>query len=371
MESLQIGKTRLYELKNSYCGAMDEKRGDEWMPGLSGGRHYPVWPEEVRNFLRSVLSAGSNADRYSYAFAAAEAGRRFGVVLDRSQVRRWAIAQGMKNFRQKPHVSPHTRRWQRTSIGELWQLDATPDYFLGRENPQLHLLDMLDDCSRVQTGCGLYRRECIEAYLHLFYGAFSRFGLPLQVYVDKAGFFNSTVPGNMTSLEERLNFYGVSFILANSPEAKGKIERVHQVWQDRLPKSFRHEGFGADTSMEVLNDHIGDLVDYRNVFEVHREIGMTPQDAWDKAVAEGRNKLRIPPKDGWWELVWSTRSGVVIGPRGKVEVDGFRCPTGCPNGTRAFLYRHVDGSVSIALNKPSKKEPPKVVFTTNKRMRGS
>lgn len=367
MEDLGIGKTRLYELRTSFLAAKASGKADEWMPGTSGGDHSPDWPGEVCSFLRDVLSKGSNAERYSYAFAAAEAGRRFGFQIDRAQVRKWAMAHGIKNFRQRPRVSPHARRWQRTSIGELWQLDATPDYFLGHGNPQLHLIDMLDDCSRVQVGVGLYARECLEAYLHVFYGAFSRFGLPLQVYVDKARFFASG-DGNATVLERKLNFCGVSFILANSPEAKGKIERVHQVWQDRLPRSFAHEGFDASTPLEVLNAHAQSLVDYRNSFEIHREISMTPRAAWDGAVADGRNKLRPPPSDGWWELVWATRTGIVIGPRGRVLVDGRWCPTECPNGTRAFLYRHVDGSMSIALNKPTHSEPPKVVFTTNPRV---
>ena len=45
---------------------------------------------------------------------------------------------------------------------------------------------------------------------------------------------------------------------------------------------------------------------YRNGFEVHREIGMTPQEAWEKAIEEGRSKLRSIPRDGWWELVCSS-----------------------------------------------------------------
>ena len=364
MEDLGIGKTRLYELRTAYLNAKSGGVLGNWRPGVSGGNHLPAWPLEVQAFLREVLSKGSNAERFSYAFAAAEAGRRFGFPLGRAQVRKWALSQGIKSFRQRPHTSPHTRRWQRTSIGELWQMDATPDYFLGRANGQQHLIDLIDDCSRMQTGIGLYARECLESYIHLFYGAFTRFGLPLKIYVDKASFFNSG-DGNATVLERKLNFYDVSFILANSPEAKGKIERVHQVWQDRLPKSFAHERFDSDTPLEVLNRHAQALADYRNGFEIHREIGKTPQTAWNDAIAEGRNKLRPIPSDGWWELVWSMRTGIVIGPRGRILVDGLWCPTGCPNGTRAFLYRHVDGSISIALNKPTHSGPPKVVFTTN------
>lgn len=155
MEDLGIGRTRLYELRTAYLSARAGGVLGSWSPGVSGGNHLPVWPLEVQAFLREVLSRGSDSERFSYAFAAAEAGRRFGFPLDRAQVRKWALARGIKSFRQRPHVSPHTRRWQRTSIGELWQMDATPDYFLGRENGQQHLIDLIDDCSRMQTGIGL------------------------------------------------------------------------------------------------------------------------------------------------------------------------------------------------------------------------
>ncbi|MBR3925016.1 MAG: hypothetical protein IKJ45_18000 [Kiritimatiellae bacterium] len=59
--------------------------------------------------------------------------------------------------------------------------------------------------------------------------------------------------------------------------------------------------------MDEINDHVDRLVDYRNGFEVHREIGMTPQEAWGKAIAEGRSKLRWFHKTGGGNL--SGRSG--------------------------------------------------------------
>ena len=151
------------------------------------------------------------------------------------------------------------RRWQRQSVGELWQLDATPDYFLGRDNPPLNLIDMIDDCSRMQVGCRLYRSECVNAYLDLFYRAFTRYGLPLEIYVDRASFFKGE-DGNLTQLGRRLKLYGVSFVFANTPEAKGKIERVHQVWQDRLPAYAAREGVTGEFQLEVEPSGVGDAL---------------------------------------------------------------------------------------------------------------
>ena len=370
MADLQVGKTRLYELKASFLAARAAGTADSWVPGTSGGDHAAPWPEAEQRFLRRVLSPCGETRRYSYAFAASELGRLFGHSVDRGQVRHWAIDHGIKIAVPKPRPPAHVRRWQRRAVGELWQLDATPDRFLGGDGPVYQLLDMLDDCSRVQVGCRLYARECVPSYLDLFYGAFSRYGLPLEIYVDKAGFFRGE-NGELTQLGRRLKFFDISFVFANSPESKGKIERVHLVWQDRLPAYFGREGIGADTPLQTLNEHVASLVDHRNGFEVHREIGMTPDAAWDMAVREGRCKLRPVPQDGWWELVWSEWSRVTVGLRGRVPLDGRFCPTECASGTRVWLCRHIDGTVSVVLNKPEHKVRPVILFSNNPKVRKS
>jgi len=369
MESLQIGQSRLYDLRTSYLAAKAAGDGEAWEPGRSGGNHKPTWPDEEQRFLRRVLSPRGESKRYSYAFAASELGRRFGHEVDRGQVRHWAMENGIKVAVPGPRPPAHVRRWQRKAIGELWQLDATPDRFLGRGRPAYQLLDMLDDCSRVQVGCRLYLRECVRSYLDLFYRAFSRYGLPLEVYVDKAGFFRGE-NGELTQLGRRLKFYDVSFVFANAPESKGKIERIHLVWQDRLPAYFEREGIDIDTPLAAINDHVDALVDYRNGFEIHREIGMTPDEAWRKAIQEGRSKLRAIPQDGWWELVWSEWSRTVVGRRGRVSLaDGRFCPTECANGTKVWLCRHIDGTLSIVLNKPEHGVRPSILFSNNPKVR--
>ena len=369
MESLQIGQSRLYDLRTSYLAAKAAGDGETWEPGRSGGNHKPTWPDEEQRFLRRALSPCGEAKRYSYAFAASELGRRFGHEVDRGQVRHWAMENGIKVAVPGPRPPAHVRRWQRKAIGELWQLDATPDRFLGRGRPAYRLLDMLDDCSRVQVGCRLYLRECVRSYLDLFYRAFSRYGLPLEIYVDKAGFFRGE-NGELTQLGRRLKFYDVSFVFANAPESKGKIERIHLVWQDRLPAYFEREGIDIDTPLAAINDHVDALVDYRNGFEIHREIGMTPDEAWRKAIQEGRSKLRAIPQDGWWELVWSEWSRTVVCRRGRVSLaDGRFCPTECANGTKVWLCRHIDGTLSIVLNKPEHGVRPSILFSNNPKVR--
>ena len=370
MESLQIGKSQLYELRTSYLAAKAAGKGDEWVPGSSGGNHRPQWSEESQKFLRKVLCPGGDAKRYSYAFAASEVGRLHDLFVDRSQVRHWAIEHGLQAPARMPRPPAHVRRWQRKAIGELWQLDATPDYFLGRQNPSYSLIDMIDDCSRMQVGGRLYAHETVRSYLDVFYRSFNRFGMPLEIYVDKASFFRKD-DGTLTQLGKRLKFLDISFIFANSPEAKGKVERVHQVWQDRLPAYAASEGLTDETPIEDVNDHLGCLIDYRNGFEKHRDLGDTPLHAWENAVKEGRCKIRQPPTDGWWELIWSEWKGMMIGPRGRLVVGDTLCTTECANGTRVWCCHHLDGTISLVMNKPEKGTGPKIVFTNNPKIRKS
>ena len=112
-------------------------------------------------------------------------------------------------------------------------------------------------------------------------------------------------------------------------------------------------------------------MDYRNAYEEHRELRMSALEAWDKAIAEGRCKLRPTPRDGWWELVWAEWSRATVGPRGRLLVDGVLCTTECANGTRVWLCRHVDGTISLVLNKPDLSTIPQVVFTTNPKVKRS
>jgi hypothetical protein len=252
-------------------------------------------------------------------------------------------------------------------VGELWQLDATPEHWFGPEAPAYPLLDMLDDCSRLQVGCAIYRRENVPAYLHFFHGAFMEYGLPLEVYVDQAGIFTSNREDSVTRIGERLKFYDVSFVVANTPEAKGKVERIHQVWQDRLPPYFALNGLTPASDLEDVNRHIHALREHRNQREQHRELGMTPQTAWHEATTQGRNKLRPVPKEPWWNYVWSLWHPVTIAVGGRVHFGQDTFPTQAIPGTKAVLCEHLDGTLSILKERPDKQKLPVVLFTNRPR----
>jgi len=357
-ERLGVSRSRIYTLRTEYLHAKGSGKLKDWMPGISGGDRAPGFTSEVSQFLRNALREG-----YTYAFAASEIQRLFGISTTRSSVRRWAYTEGLVKEVRCVRTPAHTRRWQRINIGEVWQLDATPHHWFGNDYPTQPLFDMIDDASRLQVGIRLCHNERLGDYIDFLRCAFEKYGLPLSLYVDHASFFYSPKDGSLTALGGRLAFYGVSLLYATTPQAKGKVERIHQVWQDRLPSFFRVNNFTPESDIIQVNAAIETLSRHRNVYETHREIGMTPQKAWDSALESGNSKLRTVPKDPWWPYVWSLWRNVIVGVRGTVFYKDLSFPTQLPTGTKAILCEHASGHYSIIKELPDPSKMPIVVFT--------
>ena len=356
-EQLGLSRSRFYTLFADYLRACGRQKGPLWVPGTSGGDHTPAWPEPVISLLKKRLACSPPCP---YSFAASEALRLHSFKLDRAQVRRWAMENGLAH--PAPPKRPHApvRRWQRSQIGELWQLDASPHSWFPSCPLNFPMLNMLDDCSRVFVGSKLYGRELLLSYLDFLPAAFLLHGRPLQIYVDYHAMFFSQNPEALTQLGSALRFYDISLLYAPTPQAKGKVEREHQFWQGRLPPYFASEEI---TEIETANPHIEALRLHRNAHEIHRELGMTPQKAWDIAKKEKRSVLRPAPRCPWWPYVWSLRTSIKVGPDGRIPIGTQRLRIERPPGSKVTLCLHPTGHRSVLTEPPDKKQRPVLLFT--------
>jgi hypothetical protein len=354
---LGISTRRFRQLYQSYLEAVARHEEESWCPGTSGGHRRREVPKEVADLWLRFFKAKPPA---SYSFAASEALRRFDYSVDRATVRRWARSQQIAVRKMaKPDPAP-VRRWQCGKIGTLWQMDVSPHHWFSNDHTSRPLFDMLDDCSRLITGARLYERENLYGYIDFLPRAFEQYGLPLALYVDYHSFFFSQLPDALTYLGQALHFYDVTFRYAPTPQAKGKVERLHQLWQNRLPSLF-----AADAVGEIIkaNPILDELREHRNRREIHRELDRTPQSAWDAARREKRSDMRPCPRCPWWKYIWSMRADV------KVDVDRtvpagtqrYRLDT-CSPKTTLTRCEHRDGSFSFLLKPPQKGKKPIVVL---------
>jgi len=278
---------------------------------------------------------------------------------DRASVRRWALENHRAPDTRYKSVPKPVKRWQARDLGALWQYDASPHAWLPGNPDKQALLDLLDDATRYNTGARLYPSETLLAHFDFLPRAFQAHGLPLALYVDDHSFFYTHNPDAFTQLGQALHFYGVALRYAPPPQAKGKIERRHDYWQKRLPPLL-----AADQILELegANRLLDQLLPHANQYEIHRELGTTPQAARDLALSENRSVLRPTPACPWWPFVWSQQTRIRVDDDGTVPVGTQRQSIDAPPRTTVIRCLRPNGDVYYLRHAPNPKAKPEVLL---------
>lgn len=173
----------------------------------------------------------------------------FGINIPIETIRRWMTANDLWIPRAKRQKRPYQPRYNRDCFGELIQIDGSyHDWFEGRA-AKCCLLVYIDDA----TGKLLHLRFC-EAETTFDYMLSTRayieqYGKPLAFYSDKHSVFrvnqSSNKDTNITQFGRILSELNIDIIFANSPQAKGRVERANRTLQDRLIKEMRLEGINS------------------------------------------------------------------------------------------------------------------------------
>jgi len=355
-DELNLAHTRFYEIYSDYLKAGAQDSLQTWSPGLSGGDHRPDWPDPVVSLLTKLLSSKPPS---SYSAAASELHRRLNFTTNRASVRRWAIEHNLAPDTRFKATPKPVKRWQARDYGALWQYDASPHAWLPANPDKQVLLDLLDDATRLNTGARLYPRETLLAHLDFLSRVFLAHGLPLALYVDFHSFFFTNSPDAFTQLGAALHFYGVALRYAPTPQAKGKVERRHDYWQKRLPPLLAADDI---LDLENANRLLDQLRLHANQYEIHRELGTTPQAARTQALAQHRSVLRPAPACPWWPYVWSQQTRVRVGDDGMVPVGSLRQSIDAPPRSKVIRCLRPDGDIFYLRQAPDPKTKPVVLL---------
>lgn len=169
------------------------------------------------------------------------------LKLSDESVRQLMIAEDLWQPRKAKKVVVHQLRERRACFGELIQIDGSPhDWFEGRA-PACVLLVFIDDATGQLVQLRFVESESFFSYCQAAEGYFKQHGKPVAFYSDKHGIFRVNVPSTgsgeaLTQFGRAMQELDIQIICANSPQAKGRVERVIQTLQDRLPKEMRLRG---------------------------------------------------------------------------------------------------------------------------------
>jgi transposase len=170
-----------------------------------------------------------------------------GFSLSRETLRLWLIKEGLWQRARKR--SPYRKRRERKKqFGELLQLDGSFHAWFGKGHPTACLMNLVDDATGTTLSL-LAEQETTEAAMLILRRWIERYGVPKSIYVDLKTVYVSPktltideqngLPAAFTHFSRACRKLGIKIIKAYSPQAKGRVERNHAVYQDRFVKELR------------------------------------------------------------------------------------------------------------------------------------
>jgi transposase len=173
-----------------------------------------------------------------------------GLKISKESVRKMMLVAGLWKARRARKIVTHQMRERRPCLGELVQIDGSPhDWFEGHA-PGCVLLVFIDDATGKLLQLLFVESESFFSYCGAARAYFERYGKPVAFYSDKHGVFrvNQASGGQesgLTQFGRAMQELDIQIICANTPQAKGRVERANQTLQDRLVKEMRLRGISS------------------------------------------------------------------------------------------------------------------------------
>jgi transposase len=211
---------------------------------------------------------------------------KHGLKISVESVRQLMIDEEIWKPKKARKAQVHPMRERRACFGELVQVDGSDHAWFEERGPRCTLLVMIDDATG-QLGALLFvSHESFFGYgvaMQLYLAAHGR---PGTLYSDKHGIFHVNIPSaglenNLTQFGRAMQDLEIQIICANTAQAKGRVERVNETLQDRLPKELRLRNISNPADGNAfLPEFIDDFnsrfpVPPRSTFDFHRPLSPT------------------------------------------------------------------------------------------------
>ena len=196
---------------------------------------------------------------------------KHGMELSVETVRKLMITEGLWKPKKAKKLVVHQMRERRACFGELVQVDGSPHDWFEERGEACNLLVFIDDATGRLMELYFTPGETTFGYFAATERYLTRYGKPVAFYSDKNSIFrvnikNALSGSGMTQFGRAMKELDIEIICANTPQAKGRVERVMQVLQDRLVKEMRLRDI---SSIETANTYTTEfMADYNERFAV-------------------------------------------------------------------------------------------------------
>lgn len=294
------------------------------------------------------------------------------LLVDHETLRRWLLSAGLWSVRRKR--SKHRRRRPRKQhFGEMVQMDGSHHDWFSRDEKDC-LMGMIDDATNQRLSRLEDEETTADAMLCLWRWV-ETYGIPESLYVDRKSVFATdrepTIEEQLAGEEPLTAFgkacrtLGIRLIFAHSPQAKGRVERSHGVYQDRLVKEIRLQGLETYEQVNTLLPAFDEDLNRRFAVEPaaqedhHRplppDLDLADVFVWEQTRTV-QNDWTVRYRNGWYQITGPRRT--LPPAKGKVTVRRRL------DGSLQILYRDRAVEFEALPGQPEKKPKEQ---TTNPR----
>lgn len=258
-----LTQRRIQQQINDY----KEKGNNAFIHGNTGKTHenekYILREKKVADiFLNTRIDGKNPFERISYAYFTELLEEEFSVKCSVNWVKKVLNKIGYNSpnkYRAKKEEVAHLFRPPKEHIGELVQADGTPYDWFG--DGHLYCIQgFVDDATGIPVGLYMTKHECLLGYMEAFRNMASDYGIPMQLYPDRASVFfvnnaKDKTEEHLTQFGKMMKKFGVDMFPAYSPQAKGRVERFWKTIQGRLPIQFKLHGIKTiEEANKFLNE---------------------------------------------------------------------------------------------------------------------
>lgn len=237
-KQLDLTPRHLRRLKKNYLTGGASALVSKKLGNQNGG-HDTNFKDAVVSLLRE------HYPDYGPSFASEKLAEHHQLYVSKESVRIWMNEAGIRIIKPERYQKIYQPRHRRPAKGELVQMDGSIHHWFEGSPDKCTLLVLIDDATSELLQLRFVKAETTFDYFDTVKEYFLAHGKPGAFYVDKHNVFNvnhaeAKSGDGYTQFSRALHTLGVPLINANSPQAKGRVERVNKTLQDRLIKELRY-----------------------------------------------------------------------------------------------------------------------------------
>lgn len=282
---LNISRSQVHRLLQAY-----DRAGADGL--VSKKRNRPSnrrYTDDFRNHVLDLVRA--HYVDFGPTFACEKLVEQHQVAISKETLRQWMTDAGIWVSRRERKQRVFQPRGRRDCFGELVQIDGSHHWWFESRGPKCALLVYIDDATGKLLHLRFAGSENTFDYLHATKAYLQDWGKPIAFYSDKHGVFRTTHASEkdrtsgLTQFGRALYELNIDIICANTPQAKGRVERANLTLQDRLVKELRLRGINT---IEAANAYAPEFI-----VDFNARFGKQPRNPKDmhRPLADHENEL--------------------------------------------------------------------------------